>query len=152
MRSARIIVCERTGRWAASLRCMPQLAAVSISETRMLTECAARLRENQTSVLVVEAVTDKVPDVCRWLKEQADRFMNMRSVIVVSPLDRAADAVLRTAGAHHIVSSVVELNRLARWIARHVDSAPSSRSSVRQWTWARLPWPTRRSSNADRAV
>jgi phosphoserine phosphatase len=149
MRSARIIVCEKNGRWAALLRAMPQLATVSICESRMLSECAARLRESPTSVLVIETAEDKVPDLCRWLVEQTDRFAGMRSVIVVSPRHRAAEAVLRTAGAHHVVGNVVELNRLSYWIARHIAQAPSHRSSVRQWTWARLPWPTTRSRAAD---
>ena len=152
MRSARIIVCEKTGRWAASLRCMPQLASVPIWETRMLSECAARLRESPASVLVIEAVGDKVTDLCRWLVEQTGRFAEMRSVTVASPLDRPAEAVLRTAGAHHVVGNVVELNRLAHWIARHVAQAPSNRASVRQWTWARLPWPTHGSRGADHAI
>lgn len=152
MQSARILVCEKTGRWAASLRCMPQLASISIRETRMLAECSDRLRENPASVVVVETVTDKVPVFCRWLEQQTGRFPNMRSVIVGWPLDRAAESVLRTAGADHVVGSVVELNRLERWIARHIALAPSNRSSVRQWTWARLPWPIRRSRDADHAV
>lgn len=152
MRSARIIVCEKTGRWAASLRCMPQLASVSIWETRMLSECAARLRESPASVLVVETVGDNLSDLCRWMVKQTDRFADMRSVIVFSPPGRPAEAVLRTAGAHHVVGNVVELNRLAHWIARHVAQAPSNRASVRQWTWARLPWPTHRSRDADHAI
>lgn len=152
MRSARIIVCEKTGRWAAALRCMPQLASVSICEVRMLNECSARLRESPASVLVIETVGDRVTDLCRWLAEQTDRFADMRCVIVVSSPDRPAEAVLRTAGAHHVVGNVVELNRLAHWITRHIAQAPSHRASVRQWTWARLPWATLRSRDADHAI
>ncbi|TVS20053.1 MAG: hypothetical protein EA424_05935 [Planctomycetaceae bacterium] len=118
----------------------------------MLSECAARLRENPASVLVIETFGDKVTDLCRWLVEQTGRFDDMRSVIVASSLDRPAEAVLRTAGAHHVVGNVVELNRLAHWIVRHVAQSPSNRASVRQWTWARLPWPTGRSRDADHAI
>jgi hypothetical protein len=141
--AARVIVCEKTGRWATALRNLLPSAQISICETRTLEECAARLRESPASLVVVELTAENWPAVCRWLSWQAGQFVHMRAVAVATADVRDVDAVVRSAGAHHVVDSIARLGKLTRWIVRHIQQAPHSKSSVRQWTWSRMPWPPR---------
>lgn len=141
--AARVIVCEKTGSWATALRNLLPSAQISLCETRTLEECAARLRESPASLVVVELTAENCPGVCRWLTRQAEQFVGMRAVAVVTGDMRDADAVVRSAGAHHVVDSMARLEKLTRWIVRHIQQAPHSKSSVRQWTWSRMPWPPR---------
>jgi hypothetical protein len=141
--TARVIVCEKTGRWATALRNLLPSAQISICETRTLEECAVRLRESPASLVVVELTAENWPRVCRWLPWQTGQFIHMRAVAVATADVRDADVVVRSAGAHHVVDSVARLAKLTRWIVRHIHQAPHSKSSVRQWTWSRMPWPPR---------
>jgi hypothetical protein len=144
MQTVRVIVCERTGKWASALRVLVPLPRTAICETRGLAECRVRLRESPASLIVVESTPENWLDVCRWLPLQTGQFANMRAVIVAEPVLRGAECLLRTAGAHHLVDSLAGLGGLSRWIVRHIDQTPRSKQSVRQWTWSRMPWPPRK--------
>ena len=146
MQTCRVICCEKTGRWAFALRSVVPAAQSVLCETRTLAECAARLQESPASLVVVEATSENWPQVCRWLSLQTDQFAQMRAVVVGSSSAGAAEAVLRTAGAHHVVDSIAGLGRLTRWISRHIRQVPHSQPSARQWVWARMPWPPREST------
>ena len=136
-------MCEKTGKWATALRSLLPLARISICETRTLEECAVRLRESPASLVVVELTSENWLGVCRWLSLQTGQFAHMRAMAVATPDAGDTDAVLRSAGAHHVVDSIARLGKLTRWMVRHLQQAPPSKSSVRQWTWARMPWPPR---------
>jgi hypothetical protein len=125
MQTVRVIVCERTGKWASALRVLVPLPRTAICETRGLAECRVRLRESPASLIVVESTPENWLDVCRWLPLQTGQFANMRAVIVAEPVLRGAECLLRTAGAHHLVDSLAGLGGLSRWIcaAHRPDAA-----------------------------
>ncbi len=144
MQTARVIVCEKSGKWAAALSVLVPLPRSVICETRSLGECRVRLQESPASLIVVETTAENWLDVCRWLPLQTGQYAHMRAVIVAEPALRTAECLLRTAGAHHLVDSLEGLGGLSRWIAGHIDQAPRRRQSARHWTWSRMPWPPRR--------
>jgi transcriptional regulator with GAF, ATPase, and Fis domain len=55
---ARLIVCERTGRWAVALRRELAEAGVRVWETRTLADCWTELAESPASFLVLELGAD----------------------------------------------------------------------------------------------
>jgi hypothetical protein len=144
MSPAHVIVCERTGNWAAALRAWLPAGSSEIWQTRSLVESRARLCEAPSSVVAVECSAERVVEVCGWLREAAIEFPRMRAVVLAEPGSRVAECVWRASGAQQIVDSPQRLDRLARWIVRHLDQIPRPPRSPRQWTWERMPWRGRR--------
>ncbi|MCH5373170.1 MAG: hypothetical protein JJ992_04295 [Planctomycetes bacterium] len=143
MRSARLIICEKSGKWAFALGEIVASPPPEICETRSLAEARARLQESPASVLAMECSAENWLDLCRWLPRQIRDFSRARVVVMADPDMRSVECVLRTAGAHQVVFSLVSLLGMARWIARHFEQVPQPEESDREWTWGRMPWSPR---------
>ncbi len=143
MRSARLIVCEKTGKWAHVLRGLVSLPQATVCETRSLAEARARLQESPAGVLAVECSAENWRDVCRGLPRLTGEFPRLRVVVLGQPSVRPAECLLRTAGAHHVAYSLIGMWDTSRWIVRHFEQVPQREEPVREWTWERLPWSPR---------
>lgn len=144
--SARLIVCEKTGRWARTLLGSINASRFELCQTRSLPESRERLRVAPFSVVAVECDFERVPRVCDWLQQAAREFPQARAIVLADQPLGAAECVLRSAGAHHVVCSPHRLPALLRWLLRHMDQVPRPTLSARQWAWQRMPWPPRHGS------
>jgi hypothetical protein len=139
---ARLIVCEKTERWALAWRGLTG-ESVAFWQTRSLAEVGERLREAPASVVALECPLDRVGEVCRWLERRVADFPQMRTVVLADPPLRPAECVLRTAGAQQVVYSPQALPAVTRWVVRHLDQVPRVVVPIRSWAWQKMPWTRR---------
>ena len=139
-RPARLIVCERTGRWAVALRRELAGSDVRVYETRSLVECWKGLAESPAGLAVVELSAGNVAPLLQRLAG-LDRDFPLARVAVVADRSLAKyEWLIREAGAVHFTCSSRQLGPLARVVAGHLDQAPSPPQTLVEQIWARLPW------------
>jgi hypothetical protein len=137
--NAKLIVCERTGRWAVALRRELTETGVRVWETRTLADCRDELVENPASFVVVELGAN-VERVLRLLASQQRRFPAARVAVVAERSQADYDSLLREAGAVHVVCSPRHVGLLARLACRHLAEAPAPQQSLAERIWTGLPW------------
>ena len=137
---ARVIVCERTGRWAVALRRELAGAGVRIRETRSLAECWEMLAESPGGFVVVELSAVHVDALLRQMTRLERDFPLARVAIVADRSLAHYEWLLREAGAAHFTTSTGRLGPVAQLACRHLAEAPSPPRTAKQEIWARLPW------------
>jgi hypothetical protein len=135
MSASRLIVCEKTGRWAAALRA----AGATVSSLRSLTPCAAALAADPAAVLAIETTPANVEAVLALLLRVA-RLPQTRLAALLSADFAAAEPLLREAGACDVLTSVTVAPRLVRLARRQQRQSPPPAQSLREMIAARLPW------------
>jgi hypothetical protein len=161
--AARLIVCERNGRWAVALRRELTASGVRVWETRTLAGCREELEQSPASFVVLEVAGD-LPGLLRFLVRQSQDFPAARLAAVaakgergerreergekqgaplpspLSPLPSPLPWLLREAGAVHFVDSLRQVGPLARLACRHLAQVPPPQQSLTERIWANLPW------------
>ena len=137
---ARVIVCERQGKWAVALRRELAAESVCLSETRTLSDSWELLRQSPASFLVLELTPTNVdPLLAGMLALQSD-FPLARAAVVADRRLAAYEWLAREAGAVGFLTSPRELAPFAQAIVRHLRQAPKPRLSLVEQFWAELPW------------
>ena len=137
--AARLIVCERSGRWAVALR-RELTQGVRVYETRSLADCCAMLAEAPASFIVVELAAGGEAALFGAL-DRLDRDFPLARLAVVADRLRADDGwAIREAGAVHFVCSPRRLGPLAGLACRHLAAAPLPPRDLAEQIWAGLPW------------
>ena len=140
MQPARVIVCEKTGRWASALRRVLSRAGTRVWETRSLAECWEELARSPASLLALELTPHNDEALLRRLLDLTRRFPAARAIVLGERgLERYGWAV-REAGAAHAVFATRHLPAAARLIERHLARAPQPPGTLRAAVWQRLPW------------
>jgi DNA-binding NarL/FixJ family response regulator len=135
----RLIVCERTGTWAARLRThLP--AEMPLRQTRSLDECLEELGRSPGSLLVLEVSAANLRDVIGLAADLGRRFPHARWVAVTDRANASYEGLLREAGAVHFVVSPRTADILARLAVRHAARVPQPRASLAARIWESLPW------------
>ncbi|MGC3966850.1 MAG: hypothetical protein QM775_05610 [Pirellulales bacterium] len=129
-----LLVCERTGLWAAAIRANLLRTAVDgrprIVETRSFVECRRRFEVDATSEsafapLVVEADSTNFGAVLDLLTAHLSRRPRVPRIVVGAGLSADAEAAFREAGAIAYVASPRELGPLVevfrRYVSRHAE-------------------------------
>jgi hypothetical protein len=137
--AAKLVVCERTGRWAVALRRELAEVGVRVWETRSLADCRDELTANPASFAVIELGANAAP-VLRFLAKQSQRFPAVRIAVVANRSQADYEGLMREAGAVHFLSSPREAAVLARLACRHLAEAPLQQQSLAERIWASLPW------------
>jgi hypothetical protein len=161
--AARLILCERSGRWAAALRReleRQQRRRASgaeapegvsdekcaspwpprIEETRSLAHAFRALAEAPASFLIVEITRANVDALLGHMAE-LDRWFPLARLAVLGDRRLAGYGwLMREAGAVWHTCSPRRLAPLAALARRHLASAPSPRRGLREQIWAGLPW------------
>lgn len=137
----RLIVCERTGRWAMALR--RELAGTDIRprETRSLADAWDALTRSPSSFIVVELSAGNAPELLRRLERLGHDYPLARAAVVSHRRLAPFETLLREAGAVHYVCSPRRLPALADVLARHLAQAPAPPRGWAERVWAGLPWP-----------
>ena len=138
--AARLVVCERSGRWAVALRRELDAAALRVHETRSLADCWEMLAEAPASFVVVELTPGNVAALLRQMSRLQGDFPLTRLAVVADRSLAGYRWLMREAGAVHFVCSRRQSGPLARLAARHLAQAPAPRLSLTQQIWASLPW------------
>lgn len=141
MPASRLIVCEKTGRWAAALRG----AGANVSSVRSLAQCEAAIAA-EAGVAAVEITPANLEATVHWLSRVALRPGVHLAALLPAELS-AAEPLLREAGAIDMLSSVSAAPRLARLAARG-RRAETPAMSLSELVSQRLPWPQRASASA----
>jgi hypothetical protein len=137
--AARLIVCERTGRWAVALRRELAEAGVRVWETRTLADCRDELIANPASFAVIELAAN-VGGLLRLLARQPRQFPAARVAVVADRSSADYETLLREAGAVHFLCSSRQAAVLARLACRHLAEVPPPQQSLAERIWTSLPW------------
>jgi hypothetical protein len=140
--NARLIVCERTGRWAVALRREWAGAGVRVWETRTLADCRNALVESPASFVVLE-LQGNVAKLLRLMARQPRQFPAARLAVVADREQAACEPLMREAGAVHFLSSPRRIGQLARLACRHLAQVPPPPQSLTERIWSSLPWAER---------
>jgi len=139
MSTALLIICERTGTWAAALR-RALADRVKLRETRSLEACESELSTAPQSILALELNATNVERVLDLLARLAWQAPQARAIVLADRRWRAYEWLLREAGAVHVVTSRRDLGSVADLVAAHVARLPVRPASVTQRIWDALPW------------
>ena len=137
--AAKLIVCERTGRWAIALRRELAEAGVRVWETRTLADCRDELVENPASFAVVELGAN-LRGLLRLLASQPRRFPVARLAVVADRSQADYEWLVREAGAVHFLCSPRQVALLARLACRHLAQVPPPQQTLAKRIWTGLPW------------
>jgi hypothetical protein len=134
-----IIVCERSGAWAAALRGhLPR--ELPLRETRTLADCRQELAAAPASLLVVEVSDSNLGGVLDLAADVEHIFPWARLVAVAARDGEDREWLLREAGAIHFTTSPRTAATLARLAARHAARIPLPRAALVAEIWDSLPW------------
>lgn len=143
--SARLIVCEKTGRWAAAMRREPSGRGLPIRETCTLDDCWTELAASPESLVAVEATPANLQPLVERLMLM-DRWYPQARVVALGmrPMQRC-EWVLREAGAVDALFTTRYVGRLIRIAARHLAArqtaaGPDAGDAWRTLILNRLPW------------
>lgn len=137
--AAKLIVCERTGRWAVALRRELAEAGVRVWEMRTLADCRDELVESPASFAVIELGAN-VGGLLRLLARQPRQFPAARLAVVANRSQADHEWLMREAGAVHFVCSLRQVAVLARLACRHLAEVPPPQQSLAERIWMSLPW------------
>lgn len=136
---ARLIVCERTGRWAVALRRELAASGVRVWETRTLDDCFAELAASPASFVVLELGGD-VAELLNCLVRLSREFPAARQAVVADRPLAGYEWLMREAGAVHFVCSPRRVGPLAQLACRRLAQVPPLQQSFTERIWANLPW------------
>jgi ActR/RegA family two-component response regulator len=137
--TARLIVCERTDRWAIALRRELTDAGVRVWETRTLFDCWNELAQSPASFVVLELGAD-VDGLLHRIARLSREYPMARAAVTADRSLAAYEWLMREAGAIHFVCSPRRVGLLARLACRHLAEAPQPQQDFAERIWANLPW------------
>jgi hypothetical protein len=138
--SARLIVCEKSGRWAAQLRRLMQGESRWVAETRSVSQWFDALAERPASLCVVEATASNFEQLHAALVRSREEFPLARTVIASNELPVDAVWALREAGAIHAVDALRRLDSVAALWRRQAEKFPPRAGTEVDRVLAALPW------------
>ncbi len=140
--TARLIICEKSGRWQAALRRAAGSRQLAISEVRSHEQTERELADHPAAMVAIEIGSESLARVSSYLANWRTCFPGARFLLLAEPELAPLDSALRDAGAVHILYSSRELAAAVRLIRRHLARAPRPAMTLEESIWARLPWPS----------
>lgn len=138
--SHRLIVVEKTGRWAAALRRVAGRGALPLTEVRSLDQTERELGGHPAALVAIEVGVSSLVRVSSRLALWRNRFAGARFLLLAEPELAPLESALRDAGAVHVIYSTRELAATVRLIRRQLARTPQSAMTLEESIWARLPW------------
>jgi hypothetical protein len=140
-----LVLLERTGRWAASLRRHGMVERLTLVETRSFAELDELLPTLPHALVGLEMSRGSAQGVVTWLARHADRQRIKGAIVFAERRYRPMELICREAGAVHFIASELELFALPALFDRYrsavAASAPmDAERSIAESIRARLPW------------
>jgi len=136
-----IIVCERTGNWAAGLRRVAPDFSALVSETRSWAECQGAMERSQQPIVAAEATVGNLPHALHYVSTWHRRYPHAVTIVLAARGLETCEDALREAGAAHVMSSPRQISELVSIIERHLDRWRAPQSLADE-VWESLPWPS----------
>jgi hypothetical protein len=140
MAAARLIVCEKSSRWAVAFRRALGRRHRVVAESRSLADCRRQLAEHSGSVAALETTTTNLEAVLKQLPAWSREFPSARFLVLADRELVAAEPLLREAGALEVLLSTSDVARAAKPALRRLALAAPERLSWREAIESRLPW------------
>lgn len=141
----RLILCEKTSRWAVAFRRAVRgplgQQSASIVETRSLAQCGQQLSAAPASIVAVETTADNLEALVGVLPGWLRRFPHSRAIALLDESLAAAELLLREAGAIAIFDSPSQAAAAVRLVRRHLARIPREAVPLEEAIAAGLPWP-----------
>ena len=136
----RLVVCERTGRWAVALR--RELAGVGLRvwESRSMADSGTLLGESPASFVVLELSVSKIEETLDFIRNWQAEFPLFRFAMVADRDLATYKWFMHEAGAVDFICSVRRIGALAQTACRHLAQVPPLPQSLTERIWANLPW------------
>jgi hypothetical protein len=136
----RLVVCERTGRWALALRRELAGAGLRVWETRSPDDCGSVLVESPASFVVLELSEEQIEEILDSTRKWQAEFPLFRFAIVADRDLAPYKWLMQEVGAAEFICSMRKTGALARTACRHLAQVPSLPQSLTERIWANLPW------------
>ena len=138
--SARLVVCEKSGRWGAQLRRLLPGASRWINETRSVSQWLDALCDHPASLCAVEVTLANFDQAHATLSRVGEEFPLARTVIVSDEISADEIWALRETGAIHVVDALRRLDSIAPLWHRHAEQFPPRAATEIDRVLASLPW------------
>jgi hypothetical protein len=140
MSTARLILCEKSSRWAVALRRTLGPDQHVLRQTRSLAECGRELAAAPASLVAIECTDENLDKAVLAINEWATHYPHARFAAVFDSSLAAAEPLLREAGAAAVIDSPRQALALARLALGHVARAPAGDLPLVESIRQRLPW------------
>lgn len=148
-----VIVCEKTGSWAAAIRREPGNRGLLIRETRSLADCWVEVAVSPESLVAVEATRANLATLVSGLLQLSRQHPHARAVVLAARSMRRCEWIVREASAAHVLFSTRQIGILVRLAHRHLTERQRASSQLdedlRALIFKRLPWGRRASSSPE---
>jgi DNA-binding NtrC family response regulator len=122
--AGQLIVCERTGRWAAALRSAWSPPRGWLRETRSSAECLEALDAAPASLVLVELLAGDAADGLELLAAIDRRHPLARSAVVAQRGLERLEPLARELGAIHFTVVPRDVRPLVRLVERALEGTP----------------------------
>jgi hypothetical protein len=139
MNDQNIVVCEKTGTWAAAMRRALRLPS-GPCETRSWVACLREVQARPAAMVALEISPENAAAACQRVAELTQRFPRVRVVLLADRRLKQVEWLLRETGAVHVLFSPGDLARLRPIFRRFWEQMPAARTTFREHVWSRLPW------------
>ena len=116
-----LIICERSSRWADSLRRHRLCDELRLIETRTLAETEERLSEAPSALVGLELTAATIGRVAEWISRRPANIRAKAIFVCAQRGLRDYELLCREAGAVHFVDSELELFALAAMFDRYLS-------------------------------
>lgn len=138
--TARLMIIERSGCWAAAMRIELAATGVRLWEAGPRPNLSDAIAEAPASFLIFELTARNGRWLIDTLKELHRRWPGVRGAVVADRSLAEWEWLMREAGAVHFLTSPRKLAPLVELGCRHLAAAPAPRQSLPERIWASLPW------------
>lgn len=138
--NCRLIVCEKTNRWATALRTALGRSPLQVAESRSLAGCESALAEAPESLVAVEVTPANLDQAVDFVVHTGRRFPRALVVALLAEEAESAERLMQEAGAVDVIGSVLDVPRIARLARRHYAAAPPPELDFHELVRQRMPW------------
>jgi len=140
MSQPRLIICEKSGRWAVAMRRALADRTERIVEARSLRGCSRLVNLHPASIVAIEVAAANLDVVLTAVAHWRQRWPRCRVMAVVEPELVAAEVLLREAGVVAVLRATREAPAAARLVERHFAAVPAADLPLEQAILSSLPW------------
>ena len=137
---SRLIVCEKSGDWAKSLRRTLPDGGRWIAETRSFNQLIEATDDHPVSLCVIEVTAKNIDRAARIIEQLHHNRPHCNLVAVGQEELARCEMILRELGASYAVTSRRNADELVHLWRQHCRLHPPREETLREHIFADLPW------------